>query len=93
MIDFSLRIKNPFSNREYTSVWEGSRKLTKNKSVEAQLDRSSVVFAIGFGLSFRCDHAGLTVDLGLFSWDFTGQFYDNRHWDYKNNTWESYDDA
>lgn len=89
MIDFSIRISNPFANGSQKFLFFKSGKITKNKSWEFQFDRyPRTLFSIGFSLTFRESHSGVSIDFGLFGYLFMFQFYDSRHWDCVNNCWE-----
>jgi hypothetical protein len=37
----------------------------------------------------RQDHAGSGLEIELLGWSIDYRFYDDRHWDYKNNCWEA----
>lgn len=45
-----------------------------------------------FSWSRKCDHAGVSLKLGLLGFVFEGQIYDTRHWDYDNNQYQVYDE-
>ena len=87
-IDFS--IFNPFDKtRKCLGSWH--KPITKNKSLEWQIDRDPVILNVGLSITSRQSHAGVTVSLGLFGFQFIGEFCDNRHWDYEKDTWEIYE--
>ena len=71
-------------------------KLSKNKSFEIQLDLcnsslSNDLFLVNLAWTTKCDHAGLSFEFVFFKFVyFQMQVYDNRHWDYENNCWETY---
>jgi hypothetical protein len=92
MIEFNLNIGLPGSwwvNQIYTS----SGKLPiKHKSWEFQICREPTLVSLLFSYTMHQDHAGLTIGLCLFSFALDFMIYDSRHWDYKTNTWEIYED-
>lgn len=49
------------------------------------------LFSINFKIDWKCSNAGIHFRMCLFGLVFGFYFYDNRHWDYKNNKWEEYD--
>ena len=72
----------------YTKIY----KVTKNKTLELQFNvKENILLGFGTSLNFRQDHAGLWLNLNLFTFGFTVEFSDNRHWDDDNNCWEDED--
>ena len=68
-------------------------KLSKNKSIEIQLDLfptdDSTIFQCEFRVNQKTDHAGIGLFLKIYKFVyFHIQFYDHRHWDWKNRCWE-----
>lgn len=43
-------------------------------------------------ITWKTDHAGINLWLGLLGFEVGLHFYDTRHWDIKNNRWERYDE-
>jgi hypothetical protein len=82
---------NPLSNR-FEPTWSWGKKLTKNKALELEFYRSNTIVEFESRLTFREDHAGLTLGLGLFSYTLRAQFYDTRHWNYDKKVWEVYEE-
>lgn len=35
------------------------------------------------------DHAGINIIVGVLGYEIISKLYDQRHWDYANDTWES----
>jgi len=67
--------------------------LSKNKSIEVQLDLfptdDATVFKCEFRANQKVDHAGIGFFLELYkSFYFHIQLYDHRHWDYEKKCWE-----
>lgn len=90
MIYLNLTINNPWSDR-FENVYNASGKITKHKAWEFQIYRSDTIAEFETRLSFRQDHAGFKLGLGLFGWTVDGNIYDTRHWNYTENRWEIYD--
>ena len=67
--------------------------LSKNKSIEIQLDlfpRDDVsIFKYEFRANQKTDHAGIGLFIEIYKFVyFRIQFYDHRHWDYENKCWQ-----
>lgn len=90
MININFLISNPYSNT-WDLLWGTNGLLTKFKAWEINLYRTNQIFEIYFLLNFNSDHAGLRANFSLFGYTLEYSFYDTRHWDYENNTWEVYD--
>jgi len=88
MIYSKFSITNPWSKDDFKNLWSWNGSVTKNKAWELEIisDRSDLLH-LEFGLSFREDHAGLRLELGLLGFVVLFKFYDCRHWDYNNNKW------
>ena len=90
MFNISFSVSNPFSSRfENVSMKHGL--LEGHKAWEANLYKTNVIFSFGFRLAFRQDHAGVSVEIGLFGYELEAQLYDTRHWDDETNSWVVYD--
>jgi len=91
MIHFGFTVENPWSDRfDPGYCWSGM--ITKHKAWEIQAYRSNVIAECETRISHRTDHAGIKLEIGLFSFSIILQFYDTRHWNYHTQTWEVYDD-
>lgn len=89
MIDVNFSLTNPWSTRfEHAFAW--SKQLSKHKACELEVYRSDTIVELEGRISFRQDHAGITLGVGLFSWTVRFQLYDNRHWDYDKGQWHDY---
>lgn len=87
MISLSINIRNPYSKLcKDIKNWSGSTPF-KNKYWEAQLYRSTDILDLTLRITRLQDHAGVFIEIGLFSYNFIFEFYDHRHWDYDNSTW------
>lgn len=88
----AVDIHNPFTTNEFDNLWCGAWNLTKNKTLEAEVFHHNTL--IGFHLDIRFwgqDHAGPSISLALFNYEFSIGIHDNRHWDHDKNDWEVYD--
>lgn len=89
MIKFTFLVKNPWAKDVYLSVFNYDKKLSKNKSFEAEhfyCNYHLVYFS--FDTSWRGeDHAGPELELGLFGYSAKYKIYDHRHWNYKIGDW------
>lgn len=92
MIYFVFTLKNPFSKQEFENVFCKSGSLTKHKAWEIEAYKTKAIFDIDFNLSFRQDHAGISIGFGLFGYTVSGQIYDTRHWNSKEGRWYVYDE-
>ena len=88
-ISWPLKDNSEFYNDYFFKTW----KLTKNKYAELQITKGGdEIIGGAIRLAFREDHAGLMIDFSLFRRSIYFQIYDNRHWDYKNNCYKTYED-
>lgn len=60
-----------------------------HKYWEFNVYKSSQLFSFNFEWKTRTDHAGIEFEFGLFGYSLEFMFYDDRHWDYKNNCYEN----
>lgn len=89
MIDVGVTISNPFSDRwDSGHYWFG--KISKNKAWEVQAMKSNTIVKCAVSLSFRRDHAGLRLEVGLLGYEVCVQVHDVRHWDHRTQSWETY---
>lgn len=91
MIYLNLQLTNPWSNFfKVGRVWSG--KLFGNKFWEFQAMRTHDIAVAKLEVTTRQDHAGLSIELGLVSFNIAFTVYDNRHWDYIGEKWTHYND-
>jgi len=90
MINLNFSLQNPFSKRQWESFVERCGRLTKNKAWEVQVCRGSYLFSIDFRLTFRQDHAGLFVGLGICGYELLINVHDIRHWNAEKDCWLEY---
>ena len=88
-VNFSIR--NLFNDsKDYKSHFFFFRKISKNKNVEVECTTDNWhIFSVEFKIGVREDHAGVLLALSLLGTEIHFRFYDKRHWDYKNNCWET----
>lgn len=90
MINLQLYLYNPWSDK-FSNIKSKAFKVTQNKTLELQTCRTNDIINLQFIYNTRTDHAGVTIELGLLSYNLLISFCDNRHWDYVNNKWEEYE--
>lgn len=88
MISFSFDLINPWWNYRWDIIWGAAKLLTKHKAIEFNVYRSVYILEISFFIKTMCDHAGMRIMLGLFSFNIELYLYDIRHWNNENNSWE-----
>jgi hypothetical protein len=95
MIRFSFNIKNPWTkDLPHNDYFYFDKRITKNKSFEAQIYRSGSYnfFKLSLDTAWRGDdHAGPSLEIELGKYYINLKIYDHRHWDYEKGTWEVYD--
>ena len=90
MIYFGVSLRNPFVAHRFSCIWNPHGEISKNKTWELQFSRShGLIFSFTISTHFKQSHAGYSVELGLFGYIFQADIYDNRHWDYTNDKWET----
>lgn len=91
-ITFALQNPNFRSWRDFKNIrnWTG-RLPIKNKYWEVEVLKSGSLVEFDFTVRTRCDHAGITLGLGLFNYSVNFTAYDNRHWDHETNNWSTND--
>jgi len=70
----------------FKSYWTTSKKLFAHKYFESQLlyTKNSWLTLI-LSWSRKNHHAGLSLRIGLFGFEFHMKIYDSRHWDFAND--------
>jgi hypothetical protein len=84
-------------NHILTWTW-GNIRLSKNKSFEYQFEGSSFadndLFVCNLTWSIKSDHAGPSFTFSIYKLFWINiNIHDHRHWNYKNNDWESPNDC
>ena len=90
MIYVSLSLSNPWGS-EFKNLWNKSGLITKNKAWELEVTKHRQLIGFTFGYTMRQDHAGVTLEVGLFGYSLSFMTYDTRHWNSRTGTWEVYD--
>jgi hypothetical protein len=94
MIHLNFSIDYPFTRSSFNDIFSRSWNTPiKNKYLEFQL-MQDCEYLLHFNFDWRrkCDHAGVKLELGLLGYEIMIQLYDSRHWNYKTNTWETYNE-
>lgn len=87
MINFDFCIR--FPKVQWKTLWKKSGKTPfPNKYWEFNIYRSSDIIVFEIVLKYKTDHAGFKTEFGILGYTIEFEFYDNRHWDDKNNCWE-----
>lgn len=81
MINMMLSISNPISER-WGNVYFIGGSLSKYKSWEFQITKTSTFLLLEFLLKTRGDHARIDIGIGLFGYTAHFLIVDDRHWDY-----------
>jgi len=91
MIKLNFSIDYPFTRLSFNDIFSRSWDAPiKNKYFEFQLMRDcEYLLNFNFDWKRKCDHAGVRLELGFLGYEIMIQLYDCRHWDYKNNDWET----
>jgi hypothetical protein len=80
MIDFNLSLSNPLSRRWHTLFCKYGL-LKQHKAWEFNGYATHHIIDVRFSLSFRGDHPGVFVMLGLVGYAVELSIYDTRHED------------
>lgn len=93
MISFSFSIANPFKHKPFKDYWQRDISLTKNKTFEIGFYRYAWnLFEFQIDTRWRGrDHAGPSIELGIFGYTGRIGISDNRHWNSQTNDWQKYD--
>ena len=87
MINITLALTNPFSNR-FDTLWEKSGRITKHKVWEVEVLKTTSVAYIDLRITTRQSHAGVMLGLGLLGYEILVSLYDTRHWNGDTNDWD-----
>jgi hypothetical protein len=92
MINFNFNLRNPWY-RIFKNLWVRAYATPfKHKFIEMEVYEDSTILSFSFNWTARCDHAGVSIELGLFGYTFHFNFYDNRHWNDEEGRWCIYDE-
>jgi hypothetical protein len=94
MLNLQLSITAPWCHNNFKNLfclfWR-TGKLLKHKAWEFEVIQDwRVILNFTFRWTVRRDHAGPTLELGLFGYEVYLMMYDTRHWCDRTNTWEVY---
>lgn len=91
MINFALRIYNPFKHDEFKNIYCLEKLVAKNKAFKFEVTKyAHYLFEFHLDLNIvGGDHAGPSLEVNLFGYTVDIELYDTRHWDYENNCWET----
>ena len=91
MINLKFNIANPWrTDKIWNILWSKYGSITENKAWEYNGYRTGNIINVEFHWTLQGDHAGARLMLGLFGYEVELDFYDTRHWNYDQNTWECY---
>ena len=91
MMNFNLWLRNPWSNK-FNNLWCKSYSTPfENKFIELQIYKDFTLMSFMINWTIRQSHAGLDLEIGILGYCVHFNFYDSRHWDDKNNCWETYE--
>lgn len=89
MLHLSLMLSNPFAKHSFDNLFCKAFSLSENKTLETELTyQGNGLFEFSFSLTFRQDHAGIQLSVGLFGLAVSAHVYDNRHWNTELDDWE-----
>ena len=91
MIGVFLKVTNPFKHKPWQDIYQGSWKVSENKTLELQFSRYAY-YLFEFNLDLRWsgrDHAGPEFGINILGWDMRIALVDNRHWDGYTGWWAS----
>ena len=93
MIYLNFTLNNPFNNK-FVDLGSSYIPVSKYKAFEFQhMFHSGTIAEFEFRATTRQDHAGVALTIGLFGYSVCVEFCDSRHWNYKTNSWEKYDEG
>jgi hypothetical protein len=89
MIFVGFSLNNPFWENRFQNIWNRYWKVSKNKNLEIEFYKHSSILGFSFTLApVARDHAGILFNFDLLGYTVDFNWYDSRHWDYKNDCWE-----
>ena len=92
MINFSFNLSNPFSSR-WDNIYNRGVSFNKyHKAAEFEVYRDTTIVSLRFRWSARQSHAGMNLELGLFGYTVSAQYYDTRHWNEEAGRFYNYRD-
>ena len=91
MINFSFGLSNPFARR-WDTIYYKDKLFANKKGGEIQIVKDNTIVSIGFRFTTCCDHAGVSLDIGLFGYTAMFNYYDTRHWNDEAGRYYNYND-
>jgi hypothetical protein len=93
MINIQFSITNPWADQNaFDNLFCKSALISKHKAVEFEICKEpDQLLAFSLQITACKDHAGASMDVGIFGFTAKAQLYDTRHWDDENQKWEVYD--
>lgn len=89
MVFLILKLENPFIKGKFQNIFCTYFKVYKHKFFEFQITYySSLLLEAEFSWTFKQDHAGVNLILGILGFSLNFKLYDSRHWCYTTNSWE-----
>ena len=86
MIYLGFSISNPYASR-FENLFCKEYFYRPYKAIEVELIKDTSLINFSFSWTFRVDHAGMSIEFGLFGYSISINTHDTRHWDYDTGTW------
>ena len=83
MINLHIAITNPHNNRYSHVISKAGGTPFTNQYWEFEVIRTNEIVSLLFCVTTRCSHSGFEIGLEFLGYGIRLQWYDNRHWDYK----------
>ena len=92
ILNIRIELTNPFDRWEFfKNLGCVSGRLIKHKAWELEHTfYSGVLLDVDVRWTYKQDHAGLELVIGLLGYGVHFRLYDTRHWNYDTNSWEEY---
>lgn len=90
MISFSFNLSNPWCKR-WDTIFYKDQLFANNKGSEIQVIKDNTIVSFSFRFTTRTDHAGVSIDIGLFGYTAMFNYYDTRHWNTEAGRYYVYD--
>lgn len=88
MLLINLNVNWPPWWERYRSLWfKSGQTWFRHKLWEIHAIEHWNLFRFEFQITSEQDHAGVNLELGLLGYEIHFTVYDDRHWDYEEDTW------
>ena len=88
MIYLGFTLANPWWHDRFANLWHRHGRIgIPHKSWELELLRTDSMVNLSLDISWRRDHAGICLGLGLLGYEVYAQLRDDRHWDHTRGRW------